>query len=215
MSNMPPGQNKQPPQGPDGPSGGGTRPPIPGWVILLVLLALGLIFTVRLSSSVFGPTTGNAIDVPYSFFVDQVKAGMVRTVTMTGSTVTGEFARTVTYTPPGADLPLSGLRFATMLPPVEDRDLLPLLTEKQVTIQVEDSSPSPLLVLLLNWGPLILIGLILIWTFTRARQQQSGIFGFGQSRARQYNEEHPQVTFADVAGEDEAKNELTEMVDFL
>lgn len=92
---------------------------------------------------------------------------------------------------------------------------MPLLAEKGVTVIATDPSPSPLFVLLLNWGPLILIGALLLWSFNRARQQQSGIFGFGQTKARQYNEEHPQVTFQDVAGEDSAKEELTEMVDFL
>jgi cell division protease FtsH len=82
-------------------------------------------------------------------------------------------------------------------------------------VRASDPEPSPLLVLLVNYGPLLLIAGFLFWSFNRQRQAQGNIFGFGQTRARRYNEERPGITFSDVAGEDAAKQELSEMVDFL
>ncbi|MBO9309949.1 MAG: ATP-dependent zinc metalloprotease FtsH [Chloroflexi bacterium] len=194
-----------------------TRPPIPNWVVIALLVGFGVLFLTRIPSIVSDPV-GDAIEVPYSTFRAQVNANNVARVEMRGSRIIGRFR---------SEVPISGtdasgnirrgnvLFFSTFLPPIEDRELLPKLVENGVTVITTDPSPSTLLIVLLNWGPLILIGLLLLWSFNRARQQQSGIFSFGQSRARRYNEERPQVTFADVAGEDAAKAELAEMVDFL
>ncbi|MFN8418781.1 MAG: ATP-dependent metallopeptidase FtsH/Yme1/Tma family protein [Anaerolineae bacterium] len=201
---------------------GGPQPPrftVPNWVITLLLLVFVVIFLSRMSMLVMD-TSGSTVEVPYSFFRQQLDQNMVRSVLFTGQVVVGEFKTAVIYMPSSQDqnptAPARTItRFQTYLPPVEDSQLIPLLTEKGVNIVSADPSPSPLLVLLLNWGPLIVIGALLLIFFSRARQQQNNIFGFGQSRARRYNEEHPQVTFEDVAGEEAAKLELSEMVDFL
>jgi cell division protease FtsH len=74
----------------------------------------------------------------------------------------------------------------------------------------------PLLIFFLNWGlPLLIFVGLFFWMSRRTQRQMTGVFGFGQSRAREYNAEKPQVTFADVAGQDAAKTELVEIVDFL
>ncbi|MFQ3535835.1 MAG: ATP-dependent zinc metalloprotease FtsH [Aggregatilineales bacterium] len=219
MSNMQkPPKNLPPGRDPEGdPEQRPTRPPIPNWVVIALLVGFGILFLTRIPAIV-GDPIGNAIEVPYSTFRAQVEANNVLRVEMRSSQIVGRFR---------SEVPISGtdsagnvrrgnvLFFSTFLPPVEDRELLPKLVENGVVVVTTDPSPSAFLILLLNWGPLILIGLLLLWMFSRTRQQQSGIFNFGQSRARRYNEEKPQVTFADVAGEDAAKAELAEMVDFL
>jgi cell division protease FtsH len=221
MSNQPkpPNNNAQGPnQGPGGPRT--PRSPVPNWVVLGLVFIFAFLFLTRVPAIMSDSMGGGDIQVPYSFFREQVTAGNVSRITMSGMEVIGEFSAPVRYPPAGSpeagQLPsVTATRFTTTLPPVEDAELIPLLSAQGVTVAATDPSPSTLLVLLLNWGPLILIGGLILWSFTRARQQQSGIFGFGQSKARQYSEEHPRVTFSDVAGEESAKSELTEMVDFL
>ncbi len=221
MSNMQkPPKNTPPERDPNGDPQGQQpmRPPIPNWVVIALLVGFGVLFLTRIPSIV-GDPAGSAIEVPYSTFRAQVDANNVQRVEMRGSQIIGRFRSEVAVT--SADLGAATARrssvlfFSTILPPIEDRELLPKLNANGVTVVANDPSPSTLLLLLLNWGPLILIGLLLFWSFSRARQQQSGIFNFGQTRARRYNEEKPQITFVDVAGEDAAKAELTEMVDFL
>jgi cell division protease FtsH len=164
---------------------------------------------------------GTPITIPYSVFRAQVDLDNIKTVLMEGSQVSGEFRQPITWPTPGTSeanqlQPATSDKFSTTLPPIEDRELLSqLLKSKDVTLVASNPEPSPLLVLLLNWGPLILIGLVLFWSFNRNRQQMGNVFGFGQSKARRYNEEQPGVTFADVAGEEAAKVELGEIVDFL
>jgi cell division protease FtsH len=156
--------------------------------------------------------------VPYTFFRAEVEAGKVKSVFMQGTQVSGEFTEAVTYPVPGTPDASKGTatstQFTTTLPPVNDNDLINLLAQHNVTLVAADPTPS-LLEFVINFGPILLILGLLLWSFSRARQQQGTIFGFGQSRARRYSEERPSVTFADVAGEDEAKAELSEMVDFL
>ncbi len=212
--------NQKPPNNPnnrlpDGENPRPNRPPIPNWVIIGLLVIFGMLFLTRIPS-IMSDVSGSAVEIPYSFFRAQVDGNNISRVEMRGSQIVGRFkAETTVPVTGGSNQRVSVLFFTTFLPPIEDRELLPLLNKNGVTIVAADPSPSPLLLILLNYGPLILIGLLLFWSFSRARNQQSGIFNFGQTRARRYNEEKPQVTFADVAGEDSAKAELTEMVDFL
>ena len=217
MSNLPKPPNNQNNKG----GGGGPqqRFNIPNWVITLLILVFVFIFLQRMSTLVLDasaqPTT-----IPYSFFRTQAEAGKVKTVTFTDREVQGEFTEPIPFTPaqsPDPSIPVRTIqKFSTFLPSVEDATLMQLLlTNKGVKIEAVDPSPPTWLLLLVNWGPLIVIGILLYVFFIRARQQQSNIFGFGQSRARRYNEEMPQVTFEDVAGEEAAKGELAEMVDFL
>src|SRR5260221_2709944 len=139
---------------------------------------------------------------------------------MEGSQVKGEFKALVTcpaIASPEAktEPPATSREFTTTLPPINDNDLLPLLAKHSVTMVASDPAPSTRLLIMLNYGPLLLIAGVFFWSFNRPRQQQGTIFGFGQSKARRYNEERPKVTFADVAGEDAAKLERSEMVDLL
>jgi len=79
----------------------------------------------------------------------------------------------------------------------------------------EPQETSLLLSLLLNFVPLILIVAFFLWMTRRAQGQMNGVFGFGRSQAREYDAQTPRVTFDDVAGQEAAKRELVEIVDFL
>jgi cell division protease FtsH len=108
------------------------------------------------------------------------------------------------------------MNFTSTLPPIDDPALLPLLKSNQVEINAKETGGgSVLLSLLSSILPLVLLFGFLAYQGRRVQQSQAGIFGFGGSKARVYDAERPKVTFADVAGQDEAKKELVEIVDFL
>ncbi len=214
-------RSPQPPT-PDDKNDKTPRPPrvrIPIWLQAVLALLLLLFFLMRLPG-ILGGTNVSPLEIPYSTFLTQVNNNNVTTVIMRGSEIDGEFGKAIIYPAPDAPEakafpPRSSTLFVTTLPPVPDNGLLALLGQHNVTIISQDPAPSPLLNAILNFGPLILLGAFFLYSINRARQQQGNPFGFGQSRARRYNEERPGVTFADVAGEDAAKSELSEMVDFL
>ena len=146
-------------------------------------------------------TQQNAAEIDYSTFVENVETGQVKSVTVSGRVIDGLYR--------------NGQRFTTY--GLEDASLLPLLREHDVAVRAapEESSVSPVVGLLLNWLPMLLF--IGIWIFFM-RQMQSGngkAFGFGKSRARLLTENQQRVTFENVAGVDEAKEELQEIVEFL
>src|SRR5262249_35191079 len=97
-------------------------------------------------------------------------------------------------------------KFSTTFPSViGDPSLMPLLQEQHVLINVVASS-TPWFALLLSYGlPLLLMLGLLVWMGQQASKTQTGIFGFARNRARRYAADRPKVTFADVAGADEAK----------
>jgi len=150
----------------------------------------------------FTSTQNNPQAIAYSDFIDQVRQGRIKEVTITGRAIEGMNA--------------SGQRFSTYSP--GDDGLVGDLLNNNVSIMAgPPEKPSILMQILINWFPLfILIGL---WIFFM-RQMQGGAGGrgamsFGKSRARMLSEDQVKVTFTDVAGTDEAKEEVTEMVDFL
>jgi cell division protease FtsH len=212
-----PGGPTPPPPTPGGPT---TPPPgpafkLPRWVWLVALLLL-LAWN---AFALFGPGASTSATIPYSAFLDQAKANNVATVTFNGQAVTGTIKAAITWPPAGSTdttIPASYTNFASTIPPVDDPSLLPLLETNKVEINAKDSGGGSLILnLILSFAPLLLLfGLI----FFQGRQMQrsaSGIFGFGGTKAQVADADRPKITFADVAGEDEAKRELTEIVDFL
>lgn len=165
------------------------------WIIIgLLLVAL---FNLFQSSSTRSPQT----TVPFSELLAEVDRGQVADVTIKGSQVSGHFT--------------DGRSFSTYVPP--EAGLVERLTNKNVRINAvpDDSNVPSLFSVLLSWFPMLL--LIGVWIFFM-RQMQSGggkAMGFGKSRARLLTEKVGRVTFDDVAGIDEAKQELTEIVEFL
>ncbi|MGF1563280.1 MAG: ATP-dependent zinc metalloprotease FtsH [Geminicoccaceae bacterium] len=165
------------------------------WVIIgLLLIAL---FNLFQNPSGRGPQTSLA----FSDFLAEVEEGRVSDVTIQGNNITGHFS--------------DGRTFSTYAP--SDPDLVPSLRDNGVRITAapaDDGMPS-LLGVLISWFPMLL--LIGVWIFFM-RQMQSGggkAMGFGKSRARLLTEKQGRVTFSDVAGNDEAKEELQEIVEFL
>ena len=168
------------------------------WAVALILLAaLANLFNNSASQR------GSANEISYSQFLADVEAGKVAKVTLSGKRLVGELNE-------------GGGTFATYAPP-EDPKLVERLQQKGVDFKAkpsDDEVPS-VLNLLLSWFPMLL--LIGVWVFFM-RQMQSGsgrAMGFGKSRAKLLTERHGRVTFEDVAGVDEAKQDLTEIVEFL
>ncbi len=166
---------------------------------LWVIIALLLVVLFNLFQP--GTTQPNATQVAYSDFIADVNNGRVRDSVIQGRIVSGQMT--------------DGRAYQTYAP--EDPSLVQRLTDKGVRViaKPEDSDVNPLLHYLLSWFPMLL--LIGVWVFFM-RQMQSGggrAMGFGKSRARLLTEKQGRVTFDDVAGIDEAKGELQEIVDFL
>jgi len=154
------------------------------------------------------------VRVPYSpFFLDQVSSGNVKEITSKGTAIQGTFREEVAYGKSKATR-----RFRTEIPAfANDNALSRLLQEKGVVVNAQplDSGAPWWQNLLLGFGPTILFLLLLFWLLRRAGNVQNVLGSFGRSRARRYQPSGDRVTFADVAGIDEAKAELTEVVDFL
>ena len=170
-------------------------------VLLWVAIGVILIFVFQnLNSS--SSTPAQAMN--FSTFVNSVKQGQVSDVTMNGNHLTGALS--------------SGQQFSVYTPP-NDAQLVPQLLAAGVKISVKPpEGQSLLLALLINWFPMLL--LIAVWIFFMRQMGGGGAGGrgamsFGRSRARMLSEENNKITFADVAGIEEAKDEVAEIVDFL
>ncbi len=166
------------------------------------LIWLGIVLAILI---VYNIVTGGAgsggVRLAFSDFLNELDANKVRDVTIRGRNIEGHFT--------------DGMSFSTYSP--EYPDLVSRLKEKDVKIDAGpiDTASNSLLGALISWFPIFL--LLGVWIFFM-RQMQSGggkAMGFGRSRARMLTEKTERVTFEDVAGIDEAKEELSEIVDFL
>jgi ATP-dependent metalloprotease FtsH len=172
--------------------------------LLIILLPLTIY-------QLFMPKERSAVDINYTEFVEQLDAGNVESVTITERQVSGVLkqpARTVTER---GSRPYE--EFRTVLP-FEDPDLVRAMQEKGVAVEAKQP-PINWFTQILAWLPWILI--IAFWIFF-VRQIQGGgskAFSFGKSRAKLLSADAPKVTFDDVAGCDEAKQELEEIIEFL
>ncbi len=164
---------------------------------LLTGLVLLVLFFTLINN--FKWETAPAIEIGYSDFLQNLDRGQIASVVISGNNIKGvttsgkEFKTTGTYDPA----------------------LIDNLRSKRVRIKIEDEEDTPWYwILLLQWGPLLL--LIGVWIFMMRKMPGSGkIMSIGKSKARKYEDLGSKITFSDVAGVEEAKEELAEIVDFL
>jgi cell division protease FtsH len=169
-------------------------------LVLWIVIALLLVFLFNLFQ---GSTQhANTQSVTYTQFNQQVAQGEVKKVTLSGDQLQGELA--------------NGSQFVTTVPG-NDPSLWPMLKDHNVnvTVQRADDGMPTLMSVFINWFPMLL--LIAVWVFFLRQMQAGGgkAMGFGKSRAKLLTERQGRVTFEDVAGVDEAKDDLKEIVDFL
>jgi cell division protease FtsH len=185
------------------------------WLLIFGLLLLNIV----ISSIIQSASTPASVTIPYNLFLDEVNGGNVVNITATGDSITGTTRSAVS---PGAGQP-SAKNFLTQRPSFASDNLETTLIKNNVSILAENPNPpTPLWETLLLWfGPTLLIVFGFIYLMRRSAAAlggggSGGLLGrFGQSGARLYNAERPDTTFADVAGIDEVKAELVEIVDFL
>ena len=214
------------------------KPSVPRWTWLAALLMLGLWYV-----WLFWPQGQAQADLPYSTFLEQVRAGNVTQVQISGDEITGKLATAIQWPEPtgsvepaavpttatspqttasatasqaAATATASYTAFRTTFPEtVGDPGLMGLLEARGVEIDVSPP-PSPWFSALLSGVlPVLLLVGLMVWMNRRTMQNQAGIFGFGQSKARRHEGHQSDVTFEDVAGAEEAKEDLREIVDFL
>jgi len=202
-------------------------PPWAWWLLMVMALAWNA-YTLAV------PKEPPAAPLSYTAFIEAVRSGNVASVTMKGQVIEGTFVTAITGLPGSKNAPLPSesaatpatnapetapatySRFNTVIPSQGDDRLLPLMDEHGVTVSAKDTSGgSGLLELAITGLPMLLLVGLMIMMGRQAQRGQQSLFGFGGSKARVYNQELPGVSFADVAGEEEAKEELLEVVDFL
>ncbi len=188
------------------------------WLVFLGLLVANIFVT----NVLLGPPQPTSVVVPYNAFKDQVAAGNVSSVTSTGDAITGVTRTPISGNQPGSSARAKATNFSTQRPSFADQGLEQLLEKHKVTINAQpENPPAPLWqTLLFSFGPTLLLIAGFVYLTRRAAAAAGGGAGgilgrFGQSNARVYDVEQPKTTFGDVAGIDEVKAELMEVVDFL
>ena len=149
--------------------------------------------------TVFSKQDARETEVVFSDFITSVERGDVGAVMIEGHQIQGEYK--------------NGAQFKTFAP--DDPTLVKSLRDKNVKVAAQPEGASPWYMLLLNWFPMLL--LIGMWIFIMRRMQAGAgkALSFGKSRAKLLTENQQRITFRDVAGVDEAKDDLQEIIEFL
>jgi len=194
-------------------------PPRRTWVSFLFILFVNVMLV-----RTFFPRGETPVKVPYTLFREQVPAHNVQAIYSHGTSITGRFIKPVTYPrdTTGGSRPQPVTHFATELPSFVDPGLETQLIANGVEISAKPiQQDNTILSLLYSFAPTLLLIALYVWIFRRAAKQGGGLGGMmggnlGRSTARRYDQAtENKVTFEDVAGIDEAENELVEIVDFL
>ena len=162
------------------------------WIVLFVVVGLFWNFSTQFQAG------DNSL--PFSEFIRWVDTGQVSSVELTGNEINGTST--------------SGDQFKTYAPP-QYEGLVNRLVERDVAVTAKEATPSPWATLLYSWAPILLI--IGFWIFFMRQVQNGGnkALSFGKSRAKLSSNSKKKVTFKDVAGVDEPKEELQEIIEFL
>ncbi len=220
--------NDQRPNGPQRPNntgnnGGGPRDSATtilfrSLIIVVVILLAWYFFQYVTQSS--NSNNQKAIDIPYSTFYTQIQNDNVKTAVFQGQDITGDFKNAV-QNPDSTSSVKSSTHYHVIQLPVGDPthygdpNLVPLLLQHNVDFRAVPPADNTFFNLLVGFLPWVVLFGLFFFIGRRATQGQQNIFSFGKSRAKLVLEDRPSTTFADVAGVDEAKNDLVEVVEFL
>ncbi len=212
-NNVPQRQQNQLRPGGSGRSNGNGQTPQRGpslvnrWLLIIVGVMLAIYVYMWFNTNANSANAPQRDELSYSAFYDQINAGNIKDATFIGTTdIQGSFLHSVN----------GFTQYHVVQLPNGDPNVVPLLISKGATVINQPPADNGfwlnLLLTLLPWA--FLIGLFIFFS-RRATQGQQGIFSFGKSRAKLILEDRPSTTFADVAGVDESKYELQEVVEFL
>ena len=187
------------------------------WLFFVLLLAVNWVLVL-----VSQPVGQPRVTVPFSpYFLQQVQAGKVSSISSTSGAIKGTFKEKIRY-PANDSKATPTTLFATQVPSFwNTNQLTEELTSQGVQVNAKNPNPGTSLLteLLVGFGPTLLLFAIIYFFIRRAARSGAGGLGglgnFGRSQARRVDPQKIRVTFDDVAGIDEAKAELTEIVDFL
>ena len=169
----------------------------------LVLWLVIFVAIIALYQLVHTPRVGYE-EIPYSEFLSSLDSGDVKEIEFKGEEIQGKYV--------GASED-SGASFKT-IGPANDQ-LIKTLEEKGVTFKFDSDKDGSLTSILLNWAPLLLLVVIMVFFMRQLQAGGTKAMSFGKNKARMLDENQNKITFKDVAGVDEAKEEIQEIVDFL
>ena len=198
-------------KGPGGPGSPRPRPHVPSpnfiWLLLFLLLGLWVLYPLAR-----GP---DPQDLSYSTFRAEVEEGNVHSVVIEGNRVQGTLRQPITREIEGRDEPVEIEEFSSHLPAFGDDEILALLRAQGVEVDVRPESDFSWWLILIYVVPFLLILFLLIMFLRGMSGQSQQVFSMGKSRAKLYDKSKEATTFDDVAGQEGAKNELEEVVEFL
>jgi len=190
----------------------------PQWRIVIAVLLIFLFF--YMWGQFFNSRTNELYNISYSQFIEQLNANNIKSITIKDLLVSGEFIKEINIQLTGEKKTAAVKYFQTFLPSFQGEGLIAKLQEKNVVINVESSEKKgilwQILMGILPWA--VIIG---VWIFIMRRSQQQiqggagGLFSFGASKAKLYDVKKPSVTFKDVAGMENTKQQLKETIEFL
>ncbi|HKZ21983.1 MAG TPA: ATP-dependent zinc metalloprotease FtsH [candidate division Zixibacteria bacterium] len=173
------------------------------WIMLILFTVLAI--------QLYRQGKKDFTEISYSEFMRELESGNIKSVLLVKKELSGEFSQPVTKQIGKRELKYS--RFKAVLP-FDEPQLLAKMREKNVEIRAEQES--------FNWSnlflsllPFLLLGLLWVFLLRQMQGGSKGIFSFGKSKAHLWTQDRPKVTFEDVAGADEAKQELSEIIEFL